>query len=364
MSSQYIYGVVNANQSLTFDVVGLAGGLHLITEGDVGAIVGAVPDCNLRTLPRNQAVELLLRHQEALETVMSQATVLPVKFGAVAPDEAAVRRMLIQGHDVLRERLAEFADHLQVEIIVLWRLDQVFTKIATEHDIAKLRQRVESRGDEAHAVQLGQAVKTALERRRNALNDEICDVLGTVATDMAANPLMDDHMAANVALLLNKSDVGSLEGMLNRLNIELGGEVKFRRVGPLPPSSFATVEVSFAQADAIAWARQTLELGEKASRSEIKSAYNRLAKLYRPDPEHGRDGAPERIGELAKAYRCLMTYAKAQTRAAQTQIQNQDLDSREWLFDASTAADMVMINVVRQSMNAPEVSGTTQENAA
>jgi hypothetical protein len=363
MSSQYIYGVVNANQSLTFDVAGLAGGLHLITEGDIGAIIGAAPDCDFRTLPQKTTVELLLRHQEALEAIMAQATVLPVKFGVVAPDEAAVRRMLIQGHDVLREQLTEFADHLQVEIIVLWRLDQVFTKIATERDIAKLRQRVGAFNDDAHTLQLGQAVKTALERRRNELNDEICGVLGTVATDMAVNPLMDDHMAANVALLLNKSDVGSLEGMLNRLNIEMGDEVKFRRVGPLPPSSFATVEVSFAQADAIAWARRTLELGEKASRSEIKSAYNRLAKLYRPNSEHSRDGAPERIGDLAKAYRCLMTCAKAQTQA-QNQDQKQNHDSHEWLFDASTAADMVMINVVRQSMNAPDASGTTQENAA
>jgi hypothetical protein len=361
MSSLYIYGVVNAIPALAFETAGLAGGLRLITEGDIGAVVGAVPDCNFRTLPRERAVQLLLRHQEVLEAVMPQATVLPVKFGAVAPDEAAVRRMLIQGRDVLCERLAEFTDHLQVEIIVLWRLDQVFTKIATEHDIAALRQRVGTCNDKAHAVQLGQAVKIALERRRNSLNDEICDVLGTVATDMAANPLMDDSMAANVALLLNKTDVGSLEGMLNRLDIELGGEVKFRRVGPLPPSSFATVEVSFAKADTIAWARQTLELGEKTSRSEIKSAYNRLAKLYRPDPEHGRYGDPERIGELAKAYRCLMTSAKAQTQA---QNQNQDHDSHEWLFDASTAADMVMINVVRQSMNAPDTLGTTQENAA
>ncbi len=355
MSSQYIYGVVNANQPLTFDVAGLAGGLQLITEDGIGAIVGAAPECDFRSLPQNTAVQLLLRHQEVLEAVLPQTTVLPVKFGAVAPDEAAVRRMLIQGGDVLREQLAEFTDHLQMEIIVLWRLDQVFTKIATEHDIAKLRQRVGACNDTAHALQLGQAVKTALERRRNALNDEICDVLGTVATDMAANPLMDDHMAANVALLLNKSDVGSLEGMLNRLNIELDGEVKFRRVGPLPPSSFATVEVSFAKADTITWARRTLELGEKSSRSEIKSAYNRLAKLCRPDLEQGRDGDPERIGELVKAYRCLMTCAKAQA---------QDHDSHEWLFDASTAADMVMINVVRQSMNTPEASGTTQENAA
>lgn len=354
MTCLYIYGVVRAEMPLTFTVDGVAGGLRLVTEGAIGAIVGAAPDCDLQRLSRDQAVQLLLRHQEVLEAAMAQTTVLPVKFGAVAPDEAAVHRMLIQGKNVLSDRLAEFTDHLQMEIVVLWRLDQVFTEIATERDIAKLRDQADASSDTEHSVRLGQAVKAALDRRRSALNDEICDVLGTVATDMAINPLMDDHMAANVALLLNKTDLGSLEGMLNRLDVELDGEVNFRSIGPLPPTSFATVEVRFGQRDAITWARHVLELGEKASRSEIKSAYDRLACAYRPDADHG-GGNPARMGDLAKAYRCLMTYAKARTA---------DGDGQEWLFDASAAADMVMINIVRQDMCGDPYSSTSQETAA
>lgn len=356
MSSLYIYGIVNADKPLTFEVEGLAGGLTLVAEGHIGAIVGAVPDCNFRVLSRDQVVQLLLRHQAVLEAAMTQTTVLPVKFGAIAPDKAAVHRMLIQGKDILGERLAEFTDHLQMEIVVLWRLDQVFTEIATERDITELRERAESSGDAEHSLRLGKAVKAALDRRRASLSEEICDFLGTVATDMAINPLMDERMAANVALLLNKTDLESLEGMLNRLGAELDGEVNFRSVGPLPPSSFATIEVRFAQRDAIDWARHTLELGEKASRDEIKSAYDRLAGLHRVTAETTGDGVNStRIGELAKAYRCLMTYAKARAT---------DSTGRDWLFDASAAADMVMINVIRQNMDGSNILSTSRETAA
>ncbi len=287
MSSLYIYGVVSTATPLTFNGHGLAGGLRVIGEDGAGAIVGHAPDCDLATLPREQAVTFLLRHQEALDEAMAQTTVLPVKFGTIAPEEDAVRHVLILGKDTLDACLTEFTDHLQMEVAVLWRLDQVFAEIATEHDIARLRETTQVSDGEEGSARLEQAVKAALERRRAALADEVCDVLGTVATEIATAPLPNDQMAANVALLLNKTDMGSLEGMLNRLDAEMAGEVKFRATGPLPPSSFATLEITFPPSGTI-----------------------------------------------------------------------------DWLADASAAADIVMINVIRQQMQSPSSSASHQESAA
>jgi len=287
MSSLYIYGVVSGDRPLTFGVPGLAGGLRIISEGSVAAIAGKAPDCDLRGLPREQAVNFLLQHQQVLEEAMAQTTVLPVKFGALAPGEDAVRRMLVQGKELLSAQIEEFTDHLQMEIAVLWRLDQVFAEIATERDIADLREKALASEGEEGSVRLEQAVKAALERRRGALSDEVCDVLGTVATGMATGPRPDDQVAANVALLLNKTDMGSLEGMLNRLHAEMAGEVKFRATGPLPPASFATVEITFPPSGNI-----------------------------------------------------------------------------DWLVDASAAADMVMINIVRQQMQRSPYGAMGQESVA
>ncbi len=287
MSSLYIYGVVSTAKSLSFSGQGLAGGLRVVGEGGAGAIVGHAPDCDLAAVPREQAVNFLLRHQEVLDEAMAQTTVLPVKFGAIAPEEDAVRHVLSQGKDTLDACLAEFTDHLQMEVAVLWRLDQVFAEIATEHDIARLREKAQASEGAEGGVRLEQAVKAALERRRIALADEVCDVLGTVATGIATTPPPNDQMAANVALLLNKTDMGSLEGMLNRLHAEMAGEVKFRATGPLPPASFATVEITFPPSGTV-----------------------------------------------------------------------------DWLADASAAADLVMINVIRQQMQPPSCGACREETAA
>jgi hypothetical protein len=102
-------------------------------------------------------------------------------------------------------------------------------------------------------------VKNALERHRAALSNKLCGALAPIATAMAANPLMDDRMAVNMAVLLNRINAGLLEGVLNRLDTETGGKLTFRSIGPLPPASFATVEVNFPQPHGACL--QALELG-------------------------------------------------------------------------------------------------------
>lgn len=249
MSRLYMYGVVDATKPLAFDVLGLAGGLRVIGEGAIGVIVGAAPECDLSLQPREDTMRYLLQHQEVLEAAMTQTTLLPVKFAALAPHEDAVRRMLIEGRDVFAAQLKEFTDHLQIEVVVQWRFEQVVAELATTKDIAELRERADTSGNVDESKRFDQALKVALERRRALLNEEICGVLGTVATDMAAGTPKNSDEAANVSLLLNKTDVGSLEGMLNRLDAEMAGEVNFHATGPQPLSSFATVEVIFPSAE-------------------------------------------------------------------------------------------------------------------
>jgi hypothetical protein len=249
MSRLYMYGVVDATKPLTFEVQGLAGNLQVIVEGGIGAIVGTAPECDLILLPREDTMRYLLQHQEVLEAAMMHTTVLPVKFAALAPHEDAVRCVLIEGRDVFAAQLKEFTDHLQIEVVVQWRFEQVLAELATTKDIAELRERADASGGEDESKRFDQALKAALERRRALLNEEICGVLGTVATDMAAGTPKNDCEAANVSLLLNKTDMGSLEGMLNRLDAEMAGEVDFRATGPQPLSNFATIEVIFPSAE-------------------------------------------------------------------------------------------------------------------
>ena len=114
-----------------------------------------------------------------------------------------------------------------------------------------------------------------IERHREDRRSRIVAAVRSVAADVVENALMDERMIANLALLMAKDAGDALDRRLAVLDKEFGERLHFRCVGPLPPYSFATVEVSLPSFDAVDRARHALSLGESAGLADIKSAYRR-----------------------------------------------------------------------------------------
>lgn len=329
MSKLYLYGIVSAQSPLTLHSEGLAGGLCVIATKETGVIAGTTPVPDFQGVSRELAVRWLMRHQQVLEEALAQTTVLPVKFGTVAPNAEAIFSMLEQTGGMLASRLAEFGNRLQVEVVAQWRLDQVYAAIGAESEIAGLRGAAETMGGAQADMRLRKAVRSALGRRRASVAAELCAELETVAADITANPPHDDRIAVKMAVLLDRMDIASLDGVLNRLSVELAGEYEFQRARPSAPSSFATVEVTFPSRERLQWARGALDLGERANLNEVNAAYHRLARVC-------ADGPLADLGELTDAYRTVMAYAP-------------DGDDG-WVFDVNTMAGKIIVNVVREDM--------------
>ena len=311
----YLYGVAGAGRLPLSQVYGVEGGVTVLEHGGLGAIVGAPPAGSFQELSREKAVRLVLGHRQVLETAMTGATVLPVKFGTVAPSEAAVRSLMRQQRDMLTGLLAEFSGCMQMEIVVLWQPEAVFADIAAEPAIAEVRREAQNGGNKAAAVKLGQLVKAALERRRSAMRERLGEALRPVAMDIAFNAPADDREAANLAVLIAATDAGQLQAALERLDRESGGRLTFRYTGPLPPASFATLQVIFPCAQAIARARQALEITGPLTQKDIASAFRRLAREHHPELSAANGQSSERMDELSRAYRLLLACAKSQQRS-------------------------------------------------
>lgn len=277
MSALHLYGVVGADNLLAPAAEGVAGGVRIISEGPIAVIAGAAQLGRLRGLARDKAAPLLLMRQQALELAMAQTTVLPIRFGTVAPDEAAVRRMLAQGETLLRAKLDEFSGCQQVEIAVSWDLERVFAEIAMESHIFHALRVLNDESENRERVAAGVMVKASLDRRRRGVSERLFEELATVAMDVVEDLPADDSVVANFALLLDRTDFTSLEGVLNRLDADYGGRLNFRCVGPLPPSTFATVEVDFASAGAIGEAWRTI--GTRPGRRPVRLVLSRDSML-------------------------------------------------------------------------------------
>ena len=205
-----------------------------------------------------------------------------------------------------------------MEVVVLWELQEVFAEIAQEEHIARLRDQVAGRPAEetmAERVAIGQMVHVALEQHRGGLQSHLIPSLREVARDLVINPLMDDSMVLNVALLVDRVGREALEHSLDRLDEEFEGQLLFRCVGPLPPYSFATVEVKVPSFEAVDQARRCLGLGEKATYDEVRQAYHRLASQAHPDHNPGNSEAGARMTELTRAHELLIAYVGSQAWA-------------------------------------------------
>ncbi len=347
MTEVYIYGIAQPPASAMPDVFGVEGGVRLIEEDGLAAIAGVPPKDGMHDLSRERALRLLLGHQEALEAALTVTTVLPVKFGTIAPHERAVLAMLRLGRTLLRAPLQDFSGCAQLEIIVSWQPEAVFAEIASDTEVMEARRKAAFEPGQATAVRLGQLVKAGLDRRRKQLHEQVLEALRPIAVSFAVNAAMDDRMAANLAVLIRTSDMARLDAALDGLDARFGGKLTFRCVGPLPPASFATLTVRFPSAGEVAQARQTLGLSGPANPAAVTAAYRRLAREAHPDL--GALGAQsERMTELAAAQKLLVACAKSQALAAEQRSNTVTTLARDL-----DAADLVLIDIIGPGCGAP-----------
>lgn len=356
MSRIYLYAIVPAAERPPFDVAGVWPAdpqVRTIRGGGLAAVVGASPPVDFRALPREDAVRYLLAHQRVVEAVMRGSAALPVKFGTVLADEADVVSLLARGESVLSPPLVRLARHVQIELIVSWPLDQVLREVAAEDAVAQLKAQIAAQAATSdRRVELGRLVKASIDRRRSSCRTRIVAALQSVVADVAENALMDDRMVANLALLVPDGAIAAFDQCLAQLDEVFDGRLNFRCIGPLPPYSFATVEVILPSFDAIDQARRTLSLGDTAGRAEIKSAYRRLIKMSHSDL---RISAPVDDGQAAKltdAYKTLMSYVQALPSKAADDAS----PARGCRFDRGTVERSMLVAVRRQELARADAS--------
>lgn len=318
MNDVHLYAIIPSGEKMTFPVTGMNGDhdeVQTIPHGEIAAVVSASPVMDYQGLTREQVIHYLLTHQRVIETVMHNFPVLPVKFGTTLGRDTGIPRLLAQGEALFRRTLNQFAGQQQFEVVALWKTEEVLQEISQDEAIRHFKDELRARGTEislSERVALGQMVHAAMVQRRNDLRDRILAVMREVAVDTISNALLDDGMVVNLAILINQSDYGVLNERLQALDEEFAGRLNFRCVGPLPPHSFACVQVWEPTFETIDPARRLLGLDETAFPGDIKRAYRQLARQWHPDINPDDPEAEAHMTALTNAYNLLTLYADNQ----------------------------------------------------
>ena len=318
MGRSYLYGIVEGASGAICSIPGAgdASPVRTVESDGLACVVSDYSGRALSSMTKEELVRHLMVHQAGCEHVMKQHTILPVKLGTVLEGEEGVLSVLQQGYTRFSEALARIEGKVEFEVAATWDLGRVFQEISSESDIIKLNEAIRDR-PKAEALEdrvlLGKMVKDSLDRRRDDYRQRMVDFLKDLALDIQENALLSDELVMNVALLIQRAREGDLTNRVQGLNDLFHNEINFRIIGPLPPYSFSTVEVTRPGLDEMEVARELLRLGTEVSEGDVRRAYRKLVAVSHPDVNPDDPHAEDKVNILHEAATLLTEYCRGQS---------------------------------------------------
>jgi hypothetical protein len=231
-----VHGVVAAGAP------GLPPDARVVAVGDLAALVGELP-------AEGQAKrEDLERHQQVLSRAIASTTVLPMRFGVVVESDDAVRREVLERNaGALRALLAEFDGLVQMTLKAFYAEDVLLREVLGEEpEIARLSHSLRGQPEELTRdarIELGRRVAAAVELRRGEDRTRLRAAVEPVVEDVVEDEPPTERVAAQLQLLVERDRRAELDAVVERLAAQEEGRLSLRYLGPLPPFSFANMQL-------------------------------------------------------------------------------------------------------------------------
>jgi hypothetical protein len=358
-----MYAVLSGDAHLDLGSIGIPDGLTRVVSVEAGGITAAVSEYQgaaIRDLPQVQRLGHLLVHQQVLEQLLERAAdreLLPIKFGTVLSGEDEVRALLTRYRAPLLAALQDVGGAVEVDLSATWDVPSVLQAAASEPALAELRATLQSpedatsrssEDDTEMRVRAGKLAYETLERKREEYRRHVVEQLVPLVRDAEPNPIPSDDVVLNVAFLVDRAQISQFDDLVERLGAELEDRLSFRYVGPLPPYSFATVQISRPDPSEIEAARELLALGDIVTKEELRGRYRELAAQAHPDRNQHDMQSQARFQEFVSAYNALDRYTRGQDAGG-------DDTGRESRFDLrpNAVASALLLEIRRADMAGP-----------
>jgi len=229
MGEVHVHGVVSRSDRTAH--------ARRVDHRDVAALVSDVEAGELK------AANVLRLHWRVLEEAATTATVLPVRFGTVMTgDQGVVDDFLAPRHDALAAELERFAGKVQLTVKGSFDEEALMRGVvAASPDVARLRERVRALPDDAtyyDRIRLGELVAAEVERARERAGERVIGRLEPLSLGASRETPAGIEAAVHCAFLVERERVDGFRDAVSKLEGELGGHVRLRCIGPLPPFNF------------------------------------------------------------------------------------------------------------------------------
>ena len=242
---KYIYCIIGTKEKKSFGPLGIGGRgdeLYTICFNDIGAVVSNSP-----IIKYSVSRENMLPHEKAIEEVMKEHTVLPVRFCTIAENEEKIKRILEKEHSKFKGLLNTMKGKKELGLKAMFKEDVIYKDILERYeDIKVFKEKVAALPPDKtyyQRVELGKMVEQALEKEKERYKKEILDALRPLAETIKVNNAYGERMIINAAFLVNEDREAEFDQKVNELDVRCGERVKFKYVGTVPPFNFVNLAI-------------------------------------------------------------------------------------------------------------------------
>jgi len=242
---KYIYCIIGGIEPRTFGPLGIGGRgdeLHTICYNDIAAVVSNSPIKKYVVSRENT-----LAHEKAIEEVMKEYTVLPVRFVTIAKDEKKVKKILEKEYDKFKDMLSKIEGKKELGLKAIFSGDVIYKDILEKYeDIRALKEKIATISPEKsyyERMKIGEMVEGALQKEKDNYENEIMNCLSPLAQDVRTNNTYGERMIINAAFLVERQQEAEFDRKVNELAENYGEKVKFKYIGTVPPFNFVNLVI-------------------------------------------------------------------------------------------------------------------------
>lgn len=236
----YVYGIVAPDTKMPADLTGIdQEPVQVAPLGEVAALVSPLPAPDEFGAPDH-----LRQHSAVLDTLATQAPVLPMAFGMIVEDTEALAPQ-INASDRQQEYLAALErvrGAQQFTVRAAYVQDAVLAELVAENpEVSRLRDATQGQSTEAtyyERIRLGELVVQELQRKAAVDAPDILQALAKFAREVRTRETGQAEEIVDAAILVDQPSRDQFEDGLEELAASMAGRARFRLIGPQAPYDF------------------------------------------------------------------------------------------------------------------------------
>ncbi len=242
---KYIYCIAELDQLRTFDQIGIGDRgdkIHTICYKNIAAVVSNSPVIKYSVSRENTIV-----HSRAIERVMVEYPVLPVRFATIAESEEMVKNILEREYERFIDLLKIIKGKKELGLKAIFIEKVVYKEIMDKYeDIKLLQQKLAVLPPEKtfyERMKIGEMVESALKKEKEIYKKDILSLLSPLAVEIKLNNSYGELMILNAAFLVEEAKEPEFDQNVQEISQKYENKVKFKYVGTLPPFNFVNLVI-------------------------------------------------------------------------------------------------------------------------